>query len=105
MMSGGLLRNRRRGQILVNRWPQLVIRALTLGGFVFVIFAGLAGTPVGSRNLSIILVWIAWWAALIIIAVPLLGRGWCSICPIPMPGEWIQNGAVLGPGKNENRAD
>jgi hypothetical protein len=32
-----------------------------------------------------------------LIAVPLFGRGWCSICPIPLPGEWLHNGAVLGP--------
>lgn len=83
--------------MLISRWPQLVIRAVLLGMFVFVILAGWFGTPVGSRNFGIIGVWIAWWALLILLAVPLLGRGWCNICPIPMPGEWLQNGAVLGP--------
>jgi polyferredoxin len=83
--------------LLVNRWPQLIVRALALGGFIFAILAGLLGTPVGSHNFAIIMVWIAWWAGLILIAVPLLGRGWCAICPIPMPGEWLQNGAVLDP--------
>jgi polyferredoxin len=34
---------------------------------------------------------------LILVAVPLFGRGWCAVCPIPLPGEWIQRGAVLGP--------
>jgi len=29
--------------------------------------------------------------------VPFLGRGWCAICPIPLPGEWLQNGALLKP--------
>ncbi len=33
-----------------------------------------------------------------LIAVPLFGRGWCSICPIPLPGEWLQRGAALAPG-------
>jgi polyferredoxin len=83
--------------ILVSRWPQLMIRAVSLGGFIFAILTGLLGTPVGNRNFSIVVVWIAWWAALILLLVPLLGRGWCSICPIPMPGEWVQNKAVLGP--------
>lgn len=83
--------------MLISRWPQLIIRAVLLGMFVFVILAGWFGTPVGSRNFGIIGVWIAWWALLILLAVPLLGRGWCNICPIPMPGEWLQNGAVLGP--------
>ena len=32
-----------------------------------------------------------------LLVVPFLGRGWCAICPIPMPGEWLQNGALLKP--------
>ncbi len=83
--------------LLVNRWPQLMTRVIALSGFIFAIVAGLIGTPVGSRNFAIVFVWIAWWALLMLIAVPILGRGWCSICPIPMPGEWLQNGAVLKP--------
>ncbi len=82
---------------LINRWPQLLLRAVALAGFLIAIVAGLIGTPVGSHNFGIVFVWIAWWALLMLIAVPLFGRGWCSICPIPLPGEWLQNGAVLGP--------
>jgi ferredoxin len=59
--------------------------------------AGLVGTPVGSHNFSIVFVWIAWWAILILVAVPFFGRGWCAVCPIPLPGEWLQRGAVLAP--------
>jgi ferredoxin len=83
--------------LLVSRWPQLMVRAIALGGFLFAILAGLVGTPVGNRNFSIVFVWIAWWALLILLAVPFLGRGWCNVCPIPMAGEWLQQGNVLGP--------
>lgn len=83
--------------ILKSRRPQFVIQALALGGFAFAMVAGFVGTPVGSHNFGIVFVWIAWWALLMLIVVPLLGRGWCSICPIPLPGEWLQRGAVLGP--------
>lgn len=83
---------------LRSRWPQFLVRAIALGGFIFAILAGLLGTPVGSRNFGIVFVWIAWWALLMLVAVPLFGRGWCSICPIPMPGEWLQQGNVLKPG-------
>ncbi len=89
--------------LLTNRWSQLIIRILALGGFIFTILAGFFGTPVGSRNFAIVVVWIAWWAFLILLAVPFLGRGWCSICPIPMPGEWVQNGALLWPRKRKAR--
>ncbi len=82
---------------LRSRWPQLVMTAIALSGFVLAILAGLAGTPVGSRNFGTIIVWIAWWAVLMLLAVPLFGRGWCSICPIPAPGDWLQRGAVLTP--------
>jgi polyferredoxin len=82
---------------LKSRYPQLLILALMLAGFLFAIAAGVLGTPVGSSNFSIVFVWIAWWAVLILVAVPLLGRGWCAVCPIPLPGEWLQRGAVLGP--------
>jgi hypothetical protein len=83
--------------LLKSRWPQLLFQIITLGGFVFAILAGLAGTPVGNHNFSIVFVWIVWWALLMLIAVPFFGRGWCSLCPIPIPGEWIQRGAILKP--------
>jgi len=60
---------------LRSRWPQFVVRVIALAGFVFAIVAGLAGTPVGSRNFGVVFVWIAWWALLMLIAVPLFGRG------------------------------
>jgi ferredoxin len=80
-----------------NRWPQLAVFIVMLAGYLFAIVAGLIGTPVGSHNFSIVFVWIAWWAILILIAVPFFGRGWCAVCPIPLPGEWLQRGAVLEP--------
>ncbi len=82
---------------LKSRYPQLVVFAIMLAGYLFAIIAGLIGTPVGSRNFSIVFVWIAWWAILILVVVPFFGRGWCAVCPIPLPGEWLQRGAVLTP--------
>lgn len=83
--------------ILVSRYPQLVVQLAALAGLSLVVIAGLLGTPVGSRNPATVLVWIAWWAVLMIVAVPLFGRTWCSICPLPLPGEWLQRGAMLQP--------
>jgi polyferredoxin len=82
---------------LRSRWPQLVLRVIALAGFALAIVAGLTGTPVGSRNFAIVFVWIGWWALLMLVAVPLFGRGWCSVCPIPLPGEWLQQGSLLKP--------
>ena len=83
--------------LLKNRWLQFVIMVIALAGFLLAIVSGLFGTLVGSRNFGIVFVWIAWWAILMLVAVPFLGRGWCSICPIPAPGEWLQRGAMLEP--------
>jgi len=82
---------------LKSRYPQLGVGIVLLAGYVFAILAGLVGTPVGSHNFSIVFVWIAWWALLILVAVPFFGRGWCAVCPIPLPGEWLQRGAILDP--------
>jgi len=78
-----------------SRWPQFSMRALTLAGFVFTIAAGLFGSPIGSHNFAIIFVWIAWWTALKLAFIPFGGRSWCSVCPIPMPGEWLQGGGII----------
>ncbi len=84
--------------LLRSRWPQFVFTTIALGGFCLAILSGLFGTPVGSRNFGVIFVWIAWWAILMLVVVPFFGRAWCSICPIPAPGEWLQRGALLRPG-------
>jgi hypothetical protein len=83
--------------LLNNRWPQFLLRAIALAGFIFTIIAGLYGSVVGSHNFAIIFVWIAWWTALKLFFIPSGGRSWCSICPIPMPGEWLQHGGILRP--------
>jgi NAD-dependent dihydropyrimidine dehydrogenase PreA subunit len=82
-------------RLLVGRWPQFIIRAITLSGFIFTILAGLLGTNVGSHNFAVIFVWIAWWTALKLVFIPFGGRSWCSICPIPLPGEWLQFGGII----------
>ncbi|HSB89711.1 MAG TPA: 4Fe-4S binding protein [Anaerolineales bacterium] len=83
--------------MLKSRWPQLAVQLGLLGGLGLVIASGLLGTPVGSRSFAIVMVWIVWWAALMLVAVPWLGRAWCSVCPLPLPGEWLQRGVIGGP--------
>jgi len=82
-------------RLMDSRWPLFLARAITLAGFVFTILAGLFGSPVGSHNFAIIFVWLAWWTALKLLFIPLGGRAWCSVCPLPMPGEWLQRGGLV----------
>jgi len=85
-------------RILRARAFQPVLMLATLFVFTLAILTGLAGTPAGSHNFGIVFVWIVWWALLMIALVPLFGRLWCTICPIPAPGEWLQRRAILGRG-------
>ncbi|MCJ7624676.1 MAG: 4Fe-4S binding protein [Anaerolineaceae bacterium] len=81
--------------LLINPWPQLLLRVITLSGLIFTILTGFLGTVVGSHNFTIIIVWIAWWTLLKLFFIPFGGRSWCSICPIPMPGDWLQQGGII----------
>jgi len=86
-------------KLLKSRNIQFTILLATLAIFVFVIMSGLVGTPVGNRNFSVVMVWIIWWGALMIFMVPIGGRLWCMVCPLPAMGEWAQRGSLTT--KNE----
>lgn len=64
--------------------------------FYLFILSSLWGSPVGNRNIAVIFVWIAWWFALKALIVPLGGRLWCMICPLPAPAEWMSRRALTG---------
>ncbi len=90
-----LTRSPRVMRVVRGRWLQWLVAVFLLAGFVLAILTGLFGTPVGSRNFGIIFVWIVWWAAIITLLVPLAGRLWCAVCPLPLPGEWLQRRALV----------
>ncbi|MEW6579599.1 MAG: 4Fe-4S binding protein [Chloroflexota bacterium] len=85
-------------RMLQARAFQPALMLATLAVFTLAILTGLAGTPAGSRNFGIIFVWIVWWALLIVVLVPFFGRFWCTVCPIPAPGEWLQRRAIVQRG-------
>src|SRR3954470_19199816 len=103
----GLMLGRRTGEESDRRvnlfrifpWLKTVLKApsfqfnLTLpmlGVFWFIILAGLFGTKVPGRNAAPMLIWVVWLSALIVVLVPLGGRIWCTACPLPLMGEWLQ---------------
>lgn len=83
--------------LLKGRWLQWSITVLTVVVFLVVILTGLFGTPAGNHNFSIIYVWLVWWALLKLVLIPVFGRFWCSVCPIPAPGDWIQRRTLITP--------
>ena len=81
--------------LLRSRAFQPALMLVMLFFFVLAILASLLGTPAGSHNFGIVFVWIVWWALLIVVMVPFFGRMWCTICPIPGPGEWLQRRGII----------
>ena len=72
-----------------RRFPVAV--AIVMGvPFYLVVLTSLFGTHVGGRNLGIMFTWVVWLFVLIVVLIPLGGRLWCSVCPIPLFGEWLQ---------------
>ncbi|MDP2953322.1 MAG: 4Fe-4S binding protein, partial [Chloroflexota bacterium] len=83
------------GRFLRWRGFQFALMLPLLSFLVLAVVAGWQGSPVGSHNISIVSVWILWWALLIILLIPLGGRLWCAACPVPGPGEWLQRLSFL----------
>lgn len=61
-----------------------------LGVFWLIILTGLFGTKVAGRNAGPMIIWVLWLSTLIIVLVPIGGRIWCTVCPLPLLGEWLQ---------------
>jgi hypothetical protein len=73
--------------------PILLITSLL--AFVVLITSGIYGTPLGNKNAAIVLIWILWFSALMILLIPLGGRIWCLACPIPALSEWTSRKAFI----------
>ncbi|MEN8152593.1 MAG: 4Fe-4S binding protein [Acidobacteriota bacterium] len=92
------------------KWRPLpfILTVPLIAVFFILILAGLFGTKVGGRNIAVMLTWATWMFALTVLFVPVGARLWCSICPIPSLGEYLQRGATIGVrteknDKNRNR--
>jgi|Deesub1362A_J573_1020465.scaffolds.fasta_scaffold00106_2 polyferredoxin len=63
--------------------------------FMVILTAGFFGNPVGNRNFSIAVVWILWFAV-VEFMILFAARSWCTMCPIPVFGEWIARRRIIG---------
>ena len=86
--------------LLRQRALNWIVMTTAFAGFLLAVAAGLLGTAAGSANFGIVFVWIVWWGLLMGALLPLGGRLWCFICPIPAPGEWLQRKALVDPPGN-----
>ncbi len=85
--------------ILVSRWPQLIMIILGLVMIYIVIITSVFGTKVSGRNLGVLLMWAVWLFVLVAVLTPLAGRAWCTICPLPFLGDWLQRRSFFSPEK------
>ena len=81
--------------LVTRRWFQFAVVLPNLVFFLLFLMAGIFGTPVGNRNIIIIFVWILWWFLLISVMLPFASRVWCTVCPFPFFGEWLQRRALV----------
>ena len=91
-----LLRLPRLHWLLTRRWFQFAVVLPNLLILFFFILAGLFGSPIGNRNIIVTVVWIFWWFLLITVLVPVGGRVWCMVCPVPFAGEWLSRRRLIG---------
>lgn len=54
------------------------------------------GFSAGNYNFGVTMTWVLWWSVLMILMVPFFSRLWCSICPVPLFGEWLRGAADYG---------
>jgi len=92
--------------LVSSRWPQIVLLILTMAVLYLVVLTTFFGTKMSGRNLGVLMMWGIWLFLLVALITPVLGRFWCTICPLPFFGDLLQRGSVTKPltgTKNEYR--
>lgn len=84
-------------KLVISRWPQIIITLIMMALIYIVILTTLFGTKVSGRNLGVLMMWTIWLFILVAILTPLAGRMWCTICPLPFLGDWIQRRSFFSP--------
>ena len=88
-------------KIITSRWLQTTLIILSMMMIYVVLLTTLFGTKVSGRNLGVLLMWAIWLFLLVAFLTPFLGRIWCSICPLPFLGDWLQRRSFFTPIKGK----
>lgn len=84
-------------KLLTSRWLQIIFTIAAMILIYIVILTSLLGTKMSGRNLGVLMMWAVWLFLLVAILTPLLGRIWCTICPLPFFGDLIQRRSFFNP--------
>jgi polyferredoxin len=90
-------------KLLASRWPQLFLMLVAMVMIYIVILTTMFGTHMPGRNLGVLLMWSVWLFIIVAILTPFLGRFWCTICPLPVFGDFLQKRSFLGPSVDKKR--
>jgi hypothetical protein len=83
--------------IFKSRWMPLALIIANMFMFTVILMAGFfGGVSAGNYNFGIMIVWIVWWVVLMMVLVPFMSRFWCTMCPLPSLGEWLQRLKIFG---------
>ena len=90
-------------KIISSRWPQTILVIFSMMMIYVVLLTTLFGTKVSGRNLGVLLMWAIWLFVLVAILTPFLGRIWCTMCPLPFFGDWLQRRSFFTPLKGKTK--
>lgn len=88
-------------KLVKSRWPQLILVMIAMMMIYVVLLTSFFGTKVSGRNLGVLLMWAIWLFLLVAIMTPFFGRIWCTICPLPTIGDWLQRRSFFTPLKGK----
>lgn len=88
-MQIDILKNPAISYLLKTRIFQFILQVPFVIMLFIIIFAGLYGASLGSRNIATVVTWTIWWSG-IIFTFPLIGRAWCLVCPWAAIADWTQ---------------
>lgn len=84
-----LLDNRVLSRFLRSRWYPTLFQVPVLIGTVFIIYELVVGPLNADQNVGATVMWVLWWSALPI-ALLVVGRFWCAICPFGLISDLVQ---------------
>jgi polyferredoxin len=90
-------------KLVVSRWPQIIITIFAMAMIYIVILTATLGTKVSGRNLGVLMMWAIWLFVLVAILTPFFGRFWCTICPLPFFGDFIQRRSSFMPERGKTK--
>ena len=78
-----------------RNWILVIAKVIVAALFIFLIYAGLYGSPIPERNIATVLTWNIWWTTLII-SIFFIGSAWCAVCPWDTIASVIVRGRLWG---------